>query len=106
MQSCEDYVLAHCKKIYGIKVLYRNRAIYIQTEEDTYRVDLSFAKDKIYGFCSVNNGKVLIESNLARGFFRIAAYSTYREIGLIPSFEDWEKFLADAYHYEKIYGGY
>ena len=106
MLSCEDCVLVHCKRIYGSRVLYRNRAVYIQTEEDTYKIDLSLSKDGVFCFRGAINGSILVESNLARGFFRIAAYPTYKKIGLVPSLEDWERFLMDAYSYEKTCGGY
>lgn len=106
MLSCEDYVLAHCKRIYGSRILYRNRIVYIQTEEDTYKVDLSLSKENIFSFYGTTKESILVESNLARGFFRIAAYPTYKEAGIVPSLADWERFLADAYHYEKTSGGY
>lgn len=106
MQSCENCVLAHCKRTYGTRLLYRNRAIYFQTEGETYRVDLSLSKDKVFCFYNTSGAITLIESNLARGFFRIAAFPTYRDAGLVPSLADWERFLADAYHYEKTSGGY
>ena len=106
MQSYENCVLAHCKRIYGTRLLYRNRAIYFRTEEEIYRVDLSLSKDKVFCFYNTSGAITLIESNLARGFFRVAAFPTYRDAGLVPSLRDWERFLADAYYYEKTYGGY
>lgn len=106
MQSCENCVLAHCKRTYGARLFYRNHAIYFQTGEEVYRVDLSLSKDGVFCFYNTNGAIALIESNLARGFFRVAALPTYRDAGLIPSLADWERFLADAYYYEKTSGGY
>lgn len=106
MQSYENCVLAHCKRIYGTKLLYRNHSIYFQTGEEIYRVDLSLSKDKVYCFYNISGTIALIESNLARGFFRIAALPTYKDAGLVPSLADWERFLADAYYYKKTSGGY
>lgn len=106
MQSCENCVLAHCKRTYGTRLFYRNRAVYFQTGEEIYRVDLSLSKDRVFYFYDTNGAIALIESNLARGFFKVAAFPTYRDAGLVPSLADWERFLADAYYYEKTSGGY
>ena len=97
MWSIEDYVLAYCKHIYGAQILYRNRAVYIKTTDDIYRIDLDLADRKIYCFHSMTKPLRLVETCLARGFFRLSAYSAYKEANRIPTNEDWEKFINDAY---------
>lgn len=99
MWSCEDYVLAHCQQKYGARILYRNRAIYLQTADDTYRIDLRLADKDIYRFHSMTKPLAMTETCLARGFFKLSAHSVYKEAKRIPTNEDWEAFLNDAYKY-------
>ena len=101
MWSIEDCVLAHCRRTYGARVLYHNRAVYIKTEDDTYQIDLSLADQNIYRFRSTTKPLVLTETCLARGFFRVSAHATYKKAGKIPTVKDWKQFLNDAY---SIYG--
>jgi hypothetical protein len=102
--SKEDYVLAYAKKVYGAKIFYRNRAIYIKTQADVYKIDLHLANESIYRFISMTKPLVLTETCLARGFFRVCAFSTYKDAQKIPTNKDWEKFLNDAYKYIAIGG--
>lgn len=97
MVSVEDYVLAHAKHTYGARVLYRNRALYIQTEDYTYRLDLRLAPANVYRFIAIQAPIVLIDTCLARGFFKVAAHATYKAVNKIPTNADWERFLNDAY---------
>ena len=99
MWSCEDYVLAHIKRTYGALIFYRNRTFYIKTTDDIYRIDFRLAEENIYRFVSMTKPMVLTETNLARGFFRVAAHSTYKETKQIPTYQDWKRFLNDAYKY-------
>lgn len=100
MLSLEDQVLAHCKRIYGSRILYKNRSIYIKTEEDIYKIDFSLSNKGIYRFCSTTSPYVLNESCLARGFFKVSAHGIYKEIGFAPSEDDWQSFLRDAHKYK------
>ncbi len=97
MWSIEDYVLAYCRHIYGAQILYRNRAVYIKTADDIYRIDLDLADRKIYCFHSMTKPLRLVETCLARGFFRLSAHAAYKEANRIPTNEDWEKFVNNAY---------
>lgn len=99
MWSIEDYILAHIKRIYGAQILYRNRVIYIKTEDDIYQIDLHLAHEGIYRFISATKPLILTETCLARGFFYVAAYASYKKANIIPTQEDWKKFLNDAYKY-------
>lgn len=100
MVDMEDYVLAYIKRVYGAQILYRNRVVYIKTEDDTYRIDLSLARRSIYRFHSTTKPFVLTDTCLARGFFRVAAHATYKAVNKIPTNDDWERFLNDAYKNE------
>ena len=97
MWSIEDYVLAYCKHIYGAQILYRNRAVYIKTADDVYKIDFDLADRSIYRFHSMTKPFQLTETCLARGFFRLSAHATYKEANRIPTHKDWEKFINDAY---------
>ena len=100
MLSCEDYVIAHCKRIYGMQILYKNRKVYIRTDSDIYWLDLSGADENVFRFCGEETGYELRESCLPRGFFKIAARKTYEKAGIGIINEDWEQFLNDAYRIE------
>ena len=99
MRDSKDYVVIHCRRTYGARLLYKNRVFYFQTEDGVYRVDLSLSRKGIYRFYNTEKPLVLTESNLARGFFRLAALCTYKETGMVPTQSDWERFLNDAYRY-------
>lgn len=97
MRGITDYVVIHCRNIYGMRILYRNRVLYVKTSDDTYSCDFSLAKHCIYCFHSMTKPFVLTETCLARGFFRLAAHESYKKANKIPTNSDWEKFLNDAY---------
>ena len=99
MWSCEDYVIAYCKRIYGMRLLGKNGKFYLETTGGTYRIDRHLSHEQIYLFHNVDCPLTLTETNLGRAFFKLAAFSTYKEIGIVPSQKDWEKFLNDAYKY-------
>lgn len=99
MRDSKDYVVIHCRRVYGARLLYKNRIFYFQTEDGIYRIDLSLSPKGIYRFYNTEKPLVLTESCLARGFFRLAALHTYKETGTIPTQSDWERFLNDAYRY-------
>lgn len=99
MRDSKDYVVIHCRRTYGARLLYKNRVFYFQTEDGIYRIDLSLSNKGIYRFYNIEKPLVLTESNLARGIFRLAALRTYKEAGVIPTQSDWERFLNDAYKY-------
>lgn len=99
MRDSKDYVVIHCRRTYGARLLYKNRVFYFQTEDGIYRIDLSLSNKGIYRFYNIEKPLVLTESNLARGIFRLAALRTYKEAGVVPTQSDWERFLNDAYKY-------
>ena len=92
-------VLLYAHYVYGTQILYRNRAMYVRTVEDTYYVDLRLAHEGIYRFCSITKPLVLTETYLERGVFRVAAFSSYKRANKIPTNSDWERFVNDAYKY-------
>lgn len=104
MRDSKDYVVSYCRHIYGARVLYRNRKLCFQTEDGIYRVDLSLKHKGIYRFHNIEKPMILTESNLARGFFRLAAKSAYEKAGVIPTQYDWEVFLKDAYKFGAMEG--
>lgn len=97
MKNLTDYVVAYARFVYRVQILYKNRIIYLKTEDDTYRIDLSLAGRSVYRFYSTTKPIVLTDTCLARGFYRAAAYSSYRKANKIPTVDDWEKFVNDAY---------
>lgn len=97
MKNLTDYVVAYARFVYGAQVLYKNRMMYLKTEDDTYRIDLSLAGRSVYRFCSTTKPMVITDTCLARGFYRAAAHSSYRMANKIPTVADWEKFVNDAY---------
>lgn len=99
MNSLTNNVLLYARHVYGTQMLYRNRAVYLKTEDDTYRVDIHLAHKSIFRFHSMTYPIVLTDTNFARGIFRIAALRTYKEAGMVPNQSDWERFLNDAYRY-------
>ena len=99
MNSLTNNVLLYAHHVYGTQMLYRNRAMYVRTAEDTYYVDLHLAHEGIYRFYSTTKPLVLTETCLERGVFRVAAFSLYKRANKIPTNSDWEKFVNDAYKY-------
>ena len=99
MRDSKDYVVIHCRRTYGARLLYKNRVFYFQTEDGIYRIDLSLSNKGIYRFYNIEKPLVLTDTNLARGIFRMATHKTYKEIEQIPSNKDWERFVNDAYVY-------
>ena len=99
MNNLASNVLLYARHEYGIRLLYRNRTMYLKTENDIYRIDMHLSHERIYRFYSTTYPLVLTDINFARGIFRMAAYKTYKEIGKIPTNKDWEKFVNDAYAY-------
>lgn len=99
MKNLTDYVIAYARHVYGTQMLYRNRAVYLKTEDDVYRIDIHLAHESIYRFHSTTYPMVFTDTSLARGIFRMAAHKTYKEIEQIPTNEDWERFVKDAYAY-------
>ena len=99
MKNLTDYVIAYARHIYGIQMLYRNRAVYLKTKDDVYRIDVHLAHENIFRFHSMTYPMVFTDTNLARGIFRMAAHKTYKEIEQIPTNKDWERFVNDAYAY-------
>lgn len=99
MRDSKDYVVIHCRRTYGARLLYKNRKVYFQAEDGVYEIDLSLASKGIYRFYNTERPAVLTESCLERGFFRLAALCTYKEAGIVPTQRDWEIFLNDAYKY-------
>lgn len=99
MNRLNDYVVNYIRHVYGAQLLYRNRAIYLRTDDNIYKIDLSLAHKKVYRFHSLHTPFTLTDTNFDRGMFRAAAHGTYKEIGLIPTNKDWEKFMNDAYAY-------
>ena len=99
MNSLTDNVLLYARHIYGAQMLYRNRVVYLKTEDDVYRIDIHLAHKNIFRFHSMTYPMVFTDTNLARGIFRMAAHKTYKEIEQIPSNKDWERFVNDAYAY-------
>lgn len=97
MNHLNDYVVNYIRHVYGAQLLYRNRAIYLKTDDNIYQVDLSLAHKEIYRFHGLRLPITLTDTNFGRGMFRAAAHGTYKEIGLIPTNKDWEKFINDAY---------
>lgn len=97
MKNLTDYVVAYARYVYGTQMLYRNRAVYLKTEDDVYRIDIHLAHKSIFRFHSMTYPMVFTDTNLARGIFRMAAHKTYKEIEQIPTNKDWEKFVNDAY---------
>ena len=99
MKNLIDYVIAYARHVYGTQILYRNRAVYLKTEDDVYRIDIPLAHESIFRFHSTTYSTVFTDTNFARGIFRMAAHKTYKEIEQIPTDKDWEKFVNDAYAY-------
>lgn len=97
MNRLNDFVILYARHVYGARLLYRNRAIYLKTDDNIYRVDLSMAHKNIYRFHGMRLPIVLTDTCFGRGLFRAAAHGTYKEINLIPTNADWEKFVNDAY---------
>ena len=99
MDKCSVYFLIHLKRIYGTS-FFRNRNILgIKTDKEVYYIKSPFFKQKNYCFVNVNTGVTLVDSNFERGLFKVASSSVYKDIGVEPSTEDWERFLADAQKY-------
>ena len=95
--------IQYLRAIYGGEVYYRNGEYHILFGKDRFKIKNSVAK-KIYSFCLYeNNGYEckFVDSNLIRGMFVICNYPIYKETGVIPTNEDWLKFVADM----KYYGG-
>ena len=99
MNSLTNNILLYARHVYGTQILYRNRAVYIKTEDDVYRIDIHLAHKSIFRFHSMTYPMVFTDTNLARGIFRMATHKTYKEIEQIPTNEDWERFINDAYAY-------
>ena len=99
MSSLTDNILLYARHVYGTQMLYRNRAVYLKTEDDIYRVDIHLAHKSIFRFHSTTYPMVFTDTNFARGIFRMAAHKTYKEIKQIPTNKDWERFINDAYAY-------
>ena len=97
MKILTDYLVAYTRHVYGAQMLYRNRAVYLKTEDDVYRIDIHLAHKSVFRFHSMTYPAVFTDTNLARGIFRMAAHNTYKEIGQIPTNKDWERFVNDAY---------
>lgn len=100
MWTNSDYIIAHCKRVYGMRIFYKNRKIYVNTSNDTYLLDMSLANYDVYRFRSTTRPFTLTETCLPRGFFRVAAYETYKEAKIIPTNKDWETFVNNAYKHE------
>ena len=96
MKNFEVGILIYARHIYGVKILYRNRSLYLKTKNDLYQVDLHLANENIYRFYSMTRPAVFTDTCFARGVFYMAAYDTYKQINKIPTKEDWEKFINDA----------
>ena len=99
MNSLTNNVLLYARHVYGTQMLYRNRAAYLKTEDDIYRIDIHLAHKSIFRFYSMTYPMVLTDTNLARGIFRMATHKIYKEIKQIPTNKDWERFVNDAYAY-------
>lgn len=97
MNGLTNNILLYARHVYGAQMFYRNRAMYLKTEDDVYRVDTHLAHESVFRFHSMTYPMVFTDTNFARGIFRMAAHKTYKEIKQIPSNEDWEKFINDAY---------
>ena len=95
----EDFILDYAKLIYNMHIFYKNRKMYVKTEDDTYLLDLHLANESIYRFYSITRPMVLTETCLGRGFFKVAAHASYKAAQKIPTNQDWKKFLNDAYKY-------
>jgi hypothetical protein len=100
MWSCEDYIIAHCKRIYGMQILYKNRKVYVKTSDNVYQIDFTFANNNVFRFIDDKNSLVLTETCLPRALFKLASRTVYKEIDKEPTQEDWERFVNDAYRYE------
>ena len=99
MKNLTDCVVAYTRYVYGTQILYRNRAVYLKTEDDIYRIDIHLAHKSIFRFHSMTYPMVFTDTNLARGIFRMATHKIYKEIEQIPTNKDWERFVNDAYAY-------
>lgn len=99
MNSLTNNILLYARYVYGTQILYRNRAVYLKTEDDVYRIDIHLAHKSIFRFHSMTYPMVFTDTNLARGIFRMATHKTYKEIEQIPTNKDWERFVNDAYAY-------
>ena len=100
MCGCEDYIIAHCKRVYGMQILYKNRKVYVKTSDNIYQIDFTFANNNVFRFIDDKDSLVLTETYLPRAFFKLASRIVYKEIDKEPTQEDWERFVNDAYRYE------
>jgi hypothetical protein len=99
MNSVTNNILFYIRHVYNAWLFSRNCAVYFRTEDDIYYIDTHLAYKNVFRFCSTTRPLTLVDSNFERGLFRLAAYASYKEANRIPSQEDWEKFVNDAYRY-------
>ena len=100
MNKCGAYFLIYLKRIYGAS-FFRNRdTLYIKTDKDLYCTKPSHSRQRSYCFANIDTGATLVDSNFERGLFKVASSSVYKDAGIDPSDEDWERFLADARKYK------
>lgn len=100
MNKCGAYFLIYLKRIYGTSFFRNKDALYIKTDKEIYYVKPHHSEQEKYYFANIETGSTLIDSNFERGLFKVASNSIYKDIGIEPSVEDWNKFLADAQKYK------
>jgi hypothetical protein len=93
------HILRYSREVYGARLYCKNQVTYVNTCDDTYKLEYDSESGKFY-FISTSNHFLLCERYFERGLFKVASKRIYDEIGLKPTVEDWREFFNDAYKYE------
>lgn len=113
------YVIRHLRNTYGGVLTYKDNCFYVEVEGDKFRVNLS-DKERFgyYTFFHRDSGRrldgkyyyhtQLKDKDLAHGLFLVWSHKLNKSNGIWHTYEDWERFVNDAYKYaarsDKHYG--
>ena len=89
--------IQYLRAVYGGEVYCRNGEYHVLFKEDKFKIKPSNSK-RTYSFCLYENGEYeckFVDSSFIRALFVIWHYPIYKEMGMEPTVEDWNKFLAN-----------
>ena len=99
------YIFHYLRVNYGGIISSTRDGFYVRFGDDMFHITiLSNGARKCYEFSLFENGKYeskFVDRNLARGLFIIWSYTSFKETGMYPTQENWEKFKEEVYKYEQ-----
>ena len=98
----EQYIISYLKNIYGGQLFHKNNKLILKVNNETYFIYPSKADKNYYIFELKQYPLILRDHNFLRGLFKVWSHSINVKNKIIPSEEDWKKFINDAFKYGVI----